>query len=288
VRAKPALPVAGVPMVRRILRWLASSGITDVVLNLHHHPESIAAVVGDAADLGLHVRYSWEQPQVLGSAGGPRQALDIVGAESFVLANGDTLTDLALAPLASAHRASGALVTMAVVPNQQPDRYSGLRVDADGAVLGVVPKGSRESSFHFIGVQIAHRDAFAAAPVDRPSNSIGEIYDALIASRPGSIRVHHCTARFWDIGTVADYWATSHEFAEAELWRDDHVPSGNDATIDDCLIWDRVRIAPGATLRRCIVTDDVHVAGDARYAEAILMRGPDGGTIAEPFSPGPV
>ena len=69
-RAKPAVPVNGEPLVRRILKWLTGHGIRDVVLNLHHRPETIAAVTGDGADLGIRIRYSWEQP-VLGSAGGP-------------------------------------------------------------------------------------------------------------------------------------------------------------------------------------------------------------------------
>ena len=53
VRAKPAVPVAGEPLVRRILGWLSSQGVRDVVLNLHHLPETICAVVGDGADLGV-------------------------------------------------------------------------------------------------------------------------------------------------------------------------------------------------------------------------------------------
>src|SRR5450759_5358596 len=75
VRAKPAMPVAGEPMIRRIVSWLASHGIVDVVLNLHHRPETLTAVIGDGSDLGVRARYSWEQPRVLGSAGGPRLAL---------------------------------------------------------------------------------------------------------------------------------------------------------------------------------------------------------------------
>src|SRR5450759_5100656 len=94
VRAKPAMPVAGEPMIRRIVAWLASHGIADVVLNLHHRPETLTAVVGDGSDLGVRARYSWEQPRVLGSAGGPRLALPIIGAETFFIINGDTLTDL--------------------------------------------------------------------------------------------------------------------------------------------------------------------------------------------------
>jgi NDP-sugar pyrophosphorylase family protein len=40
-----------------------------------------------------------EQPDLLGSAGGPRQALDIIGEDTFLIVNGDTLTDLRVAPL---------------------------------------------------------------------------------------------------------------------------------------------------------------------------------------------
>ena len=56
VRAKPAIPVAGTPMVRRIIAWLADADVTDVVLNVHHLPETIAAAVGDGSDLGVRAR----------------------------------------------------------------------------------------------------------------------------------------------------------------------------------------------------------------------------------------
>jgi mannose-1-phosphate guanylyltransferase len=60
VRAKPAIPVAGEPMIRRIIRWLVARGVADLVLNLHHLPETLTAVVGGGGDLGARVRYSWE------------------------------------------------------------------------------------------------------------------------------------------------------------------------------------------------------------------------------------
>src|SRR5947208_11270909 len=106
VRAKPAIPVAGEPMIRRIIRWLVSQGVDDLVLNLHHRPETLTSVVGDGRDLGARVRYSWEQPRILGSAGGPRLARPIVGAERFLIVNGDTLTDVDVARIADAHEAS--------------------------------------------------------------------------------------------------------------------------------------------------------------------------------------
>src|SRR5437867_2464613 len=138
VRAKPAIPVAGEPMIRRIIGWLAQNGVTSIVLNLHHLPETLTAVVGDGSDLGARVRYSWEQPLVLGSAGGPRLALPILGADTFLLVNGDTLTDVDLHALDAAHAGSDALVTLALVPNREPHRYGGVRLDGDRNVVGFV------------------------------------------------------------------------------------------------------------------------------------------------------
>lgn len=285
VRAKPALPVAGIPMIRRIIAWLAAAGVGEVVLNLHHLPETVAAVVGDGADLGVRARYSWEQPQVLGSAGGVRQALTIIGADTFFIVNGDTLTDLDLAPLFAAHRASGALVTMAAIPNREPHRYSGLRVAPDGSVVGVVPRGSSDASYHFIGVQAARASAFAHLTEGTPANSVGDVYDRLIAAQPGSIRVHHCDAQFWDIGTVADYWHTSRLFASKAARAIDDAPvhAGEAARLTGCIVWNDVEVGARAALDRCIVTDGVRVPADSTYAHSILLRGPDASLVAVPF-----
>lgn len=284
VRAKPAVPVAGVPIVRRILAWLAAEGVTDAVLNLHHLPASITSIVGDGTDVGIRVRYSWEMPAVLGSAGGPRQALDIIGVDTFLIVNGDTMTDVRLAPIAHAHATHDALVTMAVVPNVRADHYSGLDVADDGAVVGVVPRGSSRPSFHFIGVQVASRRAFAGVAAGAVANSVGDVYDRLIASRRGAVRAHVCDARFWDIGTVADYWATSLELAGGDGFR--LVGNGTrihpGARVTDSITWDDVCIGDGAGLRQCIVTDGVDVP-PAHYTRSILIRGDDGAVVAAPF-----
>src|SRR5207253_7162165 len=184
VRAKPAIPVAGEPMIRRIIRRLVAHGVADLVLNLHHLPETLTAVVGDGRDLGAHVRYSWEQPRVLGSAGGPRLALPLVTdrtTDAFYLINGDTLTDLDPGAVAAAHADSDALVTLALVPNLEFERYGGVMLNAEGDVTGFVRRGqSAKGSYHFIGVQVAHASVFASLAPGEPAQSIGGIYDALI------------------------------------------------------------------------------------------------------------
>jgi NDP-sugar pyrophosphorylase family protein len=146
VRAKPAVPVAGEPLIRRIARWLTAANVSNLTLNLHHLPATITSVMGDGSDLGATVRYSWEQPTVLGSAGGPRQALPIVGADTFFIVNGDTLTDVDLDALSEAHRRAGALVTLALIPNIEPLKYGGVTLDAHAASSGLPRDQARRAA----------------------------------------------------------------------------------------------------------------------------------------------
>jgi NDP-sugar pyrophosphorylase family protein len=192
VRAKAALPVAGEPIAHRILRWLKSAGVAEAVLNLHHLPHTLTSLVGDGGELGMRVRYSWEVP-VLGSAGGPKRAIPLLGASTFLIVNGDTLTDADVNGAIAEHRASGALVTMMVVPNTEPEKYSGLAVDRDGNVTGFVKRGAAEPSFHFIGVPVAEAEAFGRVPANTPFE-VRDLYLDLIAERPGSVRALRCAA----------------------------------------------------------------------------------------------
>jgi NDP-sugar pyrophosphorylase family protein len=277
VRAKPAIPVAGEPIVRRIIRWLASCGIDNVVINLHHRPHTLTAVVGDARDLGVRVRYSWE-PQILGSAGGPLLARPILGADRFWIVNGDTLTDVDLAALEASHD-RGARVTLALVPNREFLRYGGVGVDSAGRVTGFTRRGpGAEGSFHYIGVQLADADVFDAASPGVPTSTIGGIYDACIAAQPGAIRGFVSSAAFFDVGTPADYWRTSQAFAGLPAAASPAVETVSidaSAHVTRSILWDHVQIGPGAALDECIVTDGVAVPAGATYRRKILIAGPN-------------
>jgi NDP-sugar pyrophosphorylase family protein len=273
VRAKAAVPVNGEPLARRVTRWLAAQGVTDLVLNLHHRPHTIAREVGDGADLGATVRYSWESP-VLGSAGGPRHALPLLG-RTFFLVNGDTLTDVSLRELLSVHTDSRARVSMALIPTPRPEKYGGVLVSREGWVTGFSRPGAVRESFHFIGVQVAEADVFSGLPDNVPAESVNAVYPRLIAADPRSIRGVVCDASFRDIGTPADYLRTSLELAAREgdrlasgaglicppsarllrtaVW--DDVTIGRDADLVECILCDRVRIPDGSRYERCAIAD---------------------------------
>ena len=279
VRAKGALPLGGEPLARRILRWLGAAGVRDAVLNLHHLPHTLTQKIGDGSDIGMQVRYSWETP-VLGSAGGPRRALPLlagIGSDtdgSFLVVNGDTLTDVDVAALAAEHRSSNALVTMAVVPNTEPEKYGGIAADDEGRFTGFVPRGSPEPSLHFVGVQAACPRAFESVPAGTPYE-VQVLYPALAAARPGSIRVFRTRADFLDIGTPADYLHTALTLAE----RDGRPRAGMrsrvdfSARVERSVLWDDVIVEAGAMLKECVVADGVVVPADTSW-HGVTLRVP--------------
>ena len=287
VRAKPAIPVAGEPMIHRIIRGLVAQGVADLVLNLHHLPATLTSVVGDGSHLGARVRYSWE-PIILGSGGGPRLAQPIVGARTFWIINGDTLTDVDLAALAAEHAASRARVTLALVPNLEFLRYGGVRLDARRQVAGFVKRGAAaEGTYHYIGVQLVDGSVFDAVRPGEVASSIGGVYDALIASDPGAVRGFASDAAFFDVGRVADYWRTHEVFSAAAgaspaVGR--HVVVDPTARVLRSILWDDVHVGADAAIEECIVTDGVVVAPGARHRRSVLVAGGDGVPIASPLT----
>ena len=279
VRAKAAVPVNGEPLVRRVARWLAGAGIRDHVYNLHHHPESIAACLGDGSGLGIRVRYSWEHP-VLGSAGGPRHALPLLldaAAEPFLIVNGDTLTNVDLAALRQRHERSGAQVTMALIANPAPEKYGGVVVSDDGYVTGFTRAGSGVESFHFIGVQVAGPDVFADLADGVRSESVNELYPALIRQSPHAIAAFISAASFSDIGTPADCLRTSLALAEPEGDRllASTATIAPSAVVVRTAIWDDVSVDAGARLHECIVADGAHIPAGVHYDRCAIV--PAGG-----------
>ena len=83
-RTKPALPVLGKPLVGYVADYLAKYGIEDVVVNLHHHPESVRNALGDGGQFGVRLQYVHE-PVILGTSGALDNARELLEGDTFVV-----------------------------------------------------------------------------------------------------------------------------------------------------------------------------------------------------------
>ena len=279
--AKPALPVAGPTLVERIISSVRAQGVTDLLLNLHYLPATITRVVGDGTGLGVRVRYSWEVP-LLGSGGGPRRAFALVPDERLWLVNGDTLTDVDFALMAREHAATDALVTMAVIPNPAPDRYGGVVVEDDGRIRAFVPRGFGDPTWHFVGVQIAEREAFASLADGVPAESVAGVYRTLIASRPGAVRAFRSDATFFDIGTPRDYLDACLRLSGSGIIVGRTARVSPTARVTRSVIFEGAEVGAGAILDSVVVLGGARVPEGVVAGNAVVTAGLDG-VVITPF-----
>jgi NDP-mannose synthase len=107
---KPLLPVGDRAILEIVLRQLQAAGIANVVIAVGHLAHLVEAVLGDGTQHGLRIRYHVEE-QPLGTAG----ALALLDGldDTFLMMNGDVLTDLDYTALVRAHQEAGNAFTIA-------------------------------------------------------------------------------------------------------------------------------------------------------------------------------
>jgi NDP-sugar pyrophosphorylase family protein len=109
---KPLLQVAGKPMLEHIIERAKLEGFSHFVLAIHYLGEMIEAHFGDGEQLGVRIGYLREEAP-LGTAGA-LSLLNPLPEASFVVTNGDVITDIRYGELLDFHSRQAATATMAV------------------------------------------------------------------------------------------------------------------------------------------------------------------------------
>lgn len=126
---KPLLEAGGYRLVDFHLAALRSAGIHEVVINLSWLGDQIREAVGDGSRHGLSITYSPEGPTALGTGGGIHRALPLLGADPFLLVNGDVWIDLPFEELSRPAASLGHLVLVANPPHH-PEGDFGLEASS--------------------------------------------------------------------------------------------------------------------------------------------------------------
>jgi mannose-1-phosphate guanylyltransferase len=135
---KPMVPVLNRPVMEHIARLLARHGFSEAIANLHWFPETIEGHFGDGSAFDLELSYSREE-QLLGTAGGVRNAAEYLG-DSFLVVAGDALTDLDFKAMHEFHESHDGVATVATKRVPDTDQYGVVIVGEDGRIQGFQEK----------------------------------------------------------------------------------------------------------------------------------------------------
>lgn len=136
---KCLVDIGGRPLLDIWLDALASAGVDEVLLNVHHLHHQVEEHVAARAGRAPFVRVVHE-PTLLGSAGTMRANREFVEGEPFYLAvNADNLTTFDIGQLMHAHHCAPLLATLAVFHAPHPERC-GIVAVKDGLVVGFEEK----------------------------------------------------------------------------------------------------------------------------------------------------
>ena len=137
---KQMLPIMGATMLERVMAQLASHGVDEAVLSLGYLPDRFLEAYPDGECAGVALHYAVE-PEPLDTAGAVRFAAEELGVtDTFLVVNGDVLTDLDVTALVAFHRQHGAEGTVALTPVEDPSRFGVVPTDDEGRVIAFVEK----------------------------------------------------------------------------------------------------------------------------------------------------
>lgn len=141
---KVLVDVGGRPLLERQVAYLAREGVEHVVINAHHRAEAIVSFARERT--GEPELSIVTEPRLLGTAGGVRNALDLLGDEPFFVLYGDVVVDEALAPIEAEHRRRGAAATVTVYESDEIEGKGTIVVDSDNRVTAFAEKAAAVST----------------------------------------------------------------------------------------------------------------------------------------------
>lgn len=283
-RTKPAIPFLGKPLVGYVAEYIAQFGFKDVVVNLHHQPQSVISALGDGSAFGVKINYTFEEPAILGTAGALDNARHLLEGDTFLIANGKIITDIDISAAIETHKRSGAIATMILKPNSKREKFTIVDTD-DGFVTGfgdfARPFSADEirdtdhdiyTPLMFTGIQILEPAVFDFIPRGVYSDIVPVFYRPALAAGE-KIAAHVTDAKWFELSTIPRYLDISLAMMnEQDVFAGTNSRIAGDASVRDSVLWDGVTVDGGAVLYRTIVADGVTISGGEEFENAAIVR----------------
>ena len=201
---KPLFTIAGRPILDIMIRRLAASGCSAIIVNTHHLHDRISDFL-TSQDYHIPVFTSFE-PSILGTGGAIKNVAHFWGEEPFVVINSDIVTDIDVKAVYQFHQTHALPVTL--VLHDEP-KYNTVWVTSEGVVKGFDESDGEERSdgdrvLAFTGIQVIDPEVLDVIPENTFHSSI-DTYRKTITEGDG-VRAFIVSGHYWtDIGTPDSY-----------------------------------------------------------------------------------
>jgi mannose-1-phosphate guanylyltransferase len=289
---KQMLPIVERPILERVLEHLGSHGVGEAVLSLQYKPDSFTAAYPDNVVAGVRVLYVIE-PEPLDTAGAVRYAAEQAGIDdTFVVINGDILTDLDLDALVAFHRAQGAEGTLRLYPVADPSRFGVVVTDDVGRVRDFIekPEGEAPSNLINAGTYVFEPEFLTRVPLLERVSIEWVTFPAMAAE--GRLFAMAEPSYWLDVGTPEAFLQANADLLNGRR----HGPPCPGATRDEGGVWtlpgalvegeasgpsflgQGAVVEAGATLRASVLGAGARLRRGAWVEDSVLMPG----TLVEP------
>ena len=205
---KPLVPIGDVPVLELLVRRLVQCGITDITLTLGHLAELVKTYFDHRKHQDVGLRYV-EEESPTGTAGSLALVPDL--NETFLVMNGDVLTDLDFNALVQFHREKNAVLTIATQTRRTKLDYGVLEFDNDFRTTRYLEKP--ESTYHVsMGIYVYEP---AVLKYIKPGSYL-DFPDLVLRllERGQRVCAYPCDCLWLDIGRPADYARAQELFSE--------------------------------------------------------------------------
>jgi len=280
-RTKPAIPFLNRPLIGFTIDYLRRYGFEDIIINLHHEPDSVRRQIGDGSRFGVRIHYSLEEPEILGTSGALDNVRDLLNKETFVVVNGKIITDIDLAAALETHSQKRALATLVLKPNAKRERFSEVKITDDHRIAEFAGFPTPDSRLQtpplmFTGIHLMEPEIFDYIPRGVFSDSVKDVYPAAMAD--GRVIAAHIApeqSSWFELSTLQRYLEISLEFLAREsrnVMTDEDCQIDASAQLADSVLWKRVRVGADARLTNCVIGDDVTIPAGAEFSRAVIVR----------------
>lgn len=277
-RPKSMLPLLDKPILQHIVEGLANQGFDEIIVTTNYLRKQIIDHFGDGEAFGVKMTYPRED-EPLGTAGSVKNAEEYLD-ETFVVVQGDGITDTSLKDLMSFHKEKGAIATLALTPVDNPSGYGVVELDSNAKIVRFREKPRPEECFSNLvntGLYVLEPEVLEYIPAGREYDFARDLFPKLLAVEK-KLYGHEATGFWVDVGRPEKYM-------EAIRWalgkRKKRHNSKKGVKIDpEAKVEGQVILGHGCRIGKNTVVEgysvierDVEVADGARITSPVIYHG---------------